>query len=124
MLCFHLYEQIDYDADMTQVIETLEGNEQILYEALLKRGASFLPALSGTLGGESPHETLMELSVKGLVHADSFAPVRHLLSREKIKRAPVKQRVRAPCHNDAIRPLGDYPPAAAAHRRAALGARL
>ena len=95
MLCFHLYEQIDYDADMTQVIETLEGNEQILYEALLKRGASFMPALSGTLGGESPHETLMELSVKGLVHADSFAPVRHLLSREKIKRAPVKQRVRA-----------------------------
>lgn len=66
MLCFHLYEQIDYDADMTQVIETLEGNEQILYEVLLKRGASFMPALSGTLGGESPHETLMELSVKGL----------------------------------------------------------
>ena len=66
MLCFHLYEQIDYDADMTQVIETLEGNEQILHEALFKERREFMPALSGTLGGESPHETLMELSVKAL----------------------------------------------------------
>jgi ATP-dependent Lhr-like helicase len=94
-LSFHRYEDIDWDADLSENLQALEGNEYIIYEALLKRGASFMQGLSNLLGGASPHETLLKLAEKGLVCADSFMPVRQWLDREKTEKSTLKQRVNA-----------------------------
>ncbi len=94
-LSFHLSDEIDWDYDLNPVLEALEGNEKIIYEALLKRGASFMQRLSGLLGGISPYDTLLDLAEKGLVCADSFAPVRMWLNREKLNTGSIRERVSA-----------------------------
>lgn len=91
-LCFHPQEEVDWDAEPVQPDETLTEKEQLLYEALLKRGASFMQALNGVLSGESPHDTLLSLLEKGLVCADSYVPVRQWMDKEKTKKATAKQR--------------------------------
>ncbi len=94
-LSFHLYEDFDWDADISEVIDTLEGNEKIIYEALLKRGASFMQRLSGLIEGASPYDNLIDMTEKGLVCADNFLPVRQWLNKENMKKGTVKQRVTA-----------------------------
>jgi ATP-dependent Lhr-like helicase len=94
-LSFHRYEDIDWEADLSEVGQELEANEKMLYEALFRRGASFMQRLTGLLEGESPYDTLLGLAEKGLVCADSFMPVRQWLNREKLNKATVKQRVSA-----------------------------
>ncbi|HKL79619.1 MAG TPA: DEAD/DEAH box helicase, partial [Mobilitalea sp.] len=92
-LSFHLYEDIDWEADLLETCALLEGNEKIIYEALLKRGASFMQGLASLLGGLSPHDTLLSLAEKGLVNADSFMPVRQWLGKEKVQKSTIRQRV-------------------------------
>lgn len=92
-LRFDHQSEIDWDADLRERTEGLNEKEKIIYEALLKRGASFMQALNGLLKEESPHETLLSLLEKGLVYADSFVPVRQWLDREKTKKATARQRV-------------------------------
>jgi len=94
-LSFHQYEDINWDADMSEVSDTLEGNEKIVYEALLKRGASFMQRLSELIEGESPYDTLIGMAEKGLVCADSFLPVRQWLNKENLQKTTVRQRVTA-----------------------------
>lgn len=90
---FHPYEDLDWDKDLSEVGESLEGNEKIIYDALLKRGASFMQRLSSLIDGESPYDTLLNLAEKGLVCADSFVPIRGWVNREKLEKGNVKQRV-------------------------------
>ncbi len=92
-ICFDFQDRIDWDADLSGRTEDLNEKEKIVYEALLKRGASFMQALNGLLPGESPYETLLSLLEKGLVYADSFVPVRQWLEKEKTKKAVARQRV-------------------------------
>jgi ATP-dependent helicase Lhr and Lhr-like helicase len=92
-LNFHRYEDIDWDTDLSETVNRLEGNEKTIYEALLKRGASFMQMLTGVLGGESPYDTLLQMTEKGLINADSFMPVRQLINKDKIEKGSVKQRV-------------------------------
>ena len=92
-LCFDHQSEIDWDADLSERTKGLGEKEKIIYEALLKRGASFMQALNGLLREESPHETLLSLLEKGLVYADSFVPVRQWINKEKTKKATAKQRV-------------------------------
>ncbi len=92
-LSFHLSDDIDWEYDLNPVLETLTGNENIIYEALLKRGASFMQRLTGLLGGISPYDTLLDLADKGLVCADSFAPVRQWLNRDKLNTVSIRERV-------------------------------
>ena len=92
-LRFDHQSEIDWDVDLREQAEGLSEKEKVIYEALLKRGASFMQALNGLLEGESPHETLLSLLEKGLVYADSFLPVRQWLDREKQKKATARQRV-------------------------------
>lgn len=104
-LSFHLYDDINWDISdklddrldgkLSNVLEELEGNEKIIYEALLKRGASFMQRLSPLLNGVSPYDTLLDLAEKGLVTADSFIPARQWLDREKQKKMTVRQKVNA-----------------------------
>jgi ATP-dependent Lhr-like helicase len=94
-LCFHSSGDIDWNANLSLTLDELEGDEALLYEALLKRGASFLQGLSGLLNGGSPHDALLGLAAKGRVRADSFVPIRQLLTRDKARKAPARQRVHA-----------------------------
>lgn len=91
-LRFDAQAEIDWEADVKDS-STLTEKEQIIYEAILKRGACFMQALNNLLPGESPYDTLLSLLEKGLVYADSFLPVRQWLDREKTKKAVARQRV-------------------------------
>ena len=91
--------------------------EKLLYEQLQKRGAAFAKQLSRFLEnetGQSPLDVqipLLNLAQEGLVCADSFVPVRQWLNRDKLTKAPVRQRVSArvqaqSCGRwDLVRPL-------------------
>lgn len=94
-LCFHLYDDIDWDAPLSQEAAALDGDERLVFEALQKRGASFTQGLGSLLGGISPLEPLMSLAVKGLIHADSFVPVRLYLNQKKEERATLRRRANA-----------------------------
>jgi ATP-dependent Lhr-like helicase len=58
--------------------------KKIIFEALLKSGASFASRLSGLLGGASPYESLLSLAEKGLAGSDSFVPVRNIINKSKL----------------------------------------
>ena len=92
-LMFGLYEHIDWDAPLPPV--PADPNGAIVYDALCKRGASFSQGLYSLLDTASPGEVLVDLAAQGFVHADSFAPVRQYLDRDKLGKVDVKQRVRA-----------------------------
>jgi ATP-dependent Lhr-like helicase len=94
-LCFCRYEDIDWDAPLPEMSETLEGDEKLLYEELRKRGASFLKFLTEIPKEGSAQEVLPRLAEKGLVCADSFVPVRQWQNQEKVKKATARQRVNA-----------------------------
>lgn len=94
-LSFHPYEEFDWEADLSETLEILDGSEKLIYEALLKRGASFIQRLTGILGGVSPYDTLLSLIEKGLVYADSFMPIRQWLNKEKLQKSTIRQRVTA-----------------------------
>ena len=94
-LSFHPYDDIDWGAGLPEAAEELEGDELLLYRELKRRGASFLKFLTGIPKEDSAQEVLLKLAAKGLVCADSFVPVRQCQNREKIRKAPVRQRVNA-----------------------------
>ena len=93
-LSFHPYEDINWDAAPTASGQPLTGLEAVLCGALQKRGASFMHRLSDLTGGESPYDPLLALAAKGLVHADSFVPVRQWLQRDKMDLLPLKQKLK------------------------------
>ncbi|WP_312372435.1 DEAD/DEAH box helicase [Lachnoclostridium sp.] len=94
-ISFHYSEDVDWEATIPTPELPLEETEQILYEALQKRGASFLNSLTSQLFGKSPYESILSLLEKGLVCADSFVPVRMWQNSEKLKKGNVRQLVNA-----------------------------
>ena len=96
-LSFHAAERIDWDNEPEVPWELLSDRERLVAEALSKRGASFMQSLNNVLSGESPHETILSLIEKGIVCADSFVPVRQWLNHEKVKKAPIRQRLLSDC---------------------------
>ncbi len=92
-LYFHSYEEVDWEADLTEQVSDLSKKESLLYDALLKRGASFMQRFRDLLGGDSPFDYLLNLAGKGLVCTDSFMPVRWWLNRDKLQKASPRQRV-------------------------------
>jgi len=95
-LCFHAYEDVDWEAEVGP-FAALEADEQKLVEVLKKRGASFMSALATERGQlQKPlQEVLFSLMEKGLVHADSFRPVRMWLMREKNEKASTRRQAAA-----------------------------
>ena len=87
-------EQIDWDKEPEIPYETLSEPERMLTETLMKRGASFIQALGGA-SGDAPYDALFSLMEKGIVNADSFAPVRLLMNRKKIEKSVARQRAGA-----------------------------
>lgn len=90
-LCFRSQEDVDWEADLISELPKLGDKEQLVYETLLKRGASFLQPLNRLLAGESAHEILLSLMKKGFVCADSFVPVRQWIEMEKAKKMTPKR---------------------------------
>ena len=94
-ICFSPAHKIDWDGEVRIPYEVLSEKEKILVQALSKRGASFMQALSGVISGESPYDTLLSLMEKGIVYADSFVPVRQWLDREKLHKGTARLRAGA-----------------------------
>lgn len=94
-LSFRRYDDINWDFDLIEISNNLDGDERIIYEALLKRGASFIKGLSSLIEGNQTQDVLLSLAQKGLVNADSFVPIRQLLNQEKVKKSTTRQRVNA-----------------------------
>lgn len=92
-ICFERTDRIDWDEEPDMKCEQLSKQEVLLAEALKKRGASFAQSLSGVLGGEPIYDTLLSLVEKGIVCADSFVPVRHVLNQEQLKKVNARRRV-------------------------------
>lgn len=92
-LAFYRYEDIDWEAPPTGLSEELEGDEKLMYQELMRRGASFLKFLTEVPKQDSAQDVLLRLAEKGLVCADSFVPVRQWQNREKVKKATARQRV-------------------------------
>ena len=110
-ICFSPAHKIDWDGEVRIPYEVLSEKEKILVQALSKRGASFMQALSGVISGESPYDTLLSLMEKGIVYADSFVPVRQWLDREKLHKGTARLRAGARARAmqagrwDLVRPL-------------------
>lgn len=110
-ICFSPAQKIDWDGDVQIPYEVLSEKEKLLVQALSKRGASFMQALSGVIPGESPYDTLLSLMEKGIVYADSFVPVRQWLDREKLHKGTARLRAGARARAmqagrwDLVRPL-------------------
>lgn len=95
-LSFSQEEDIDWEAALPDLSELNMGeNELIIYDALLKKGASFMQRLNPLLGSVSPYESLLKLAEHGLVRADSYVPVRQWINHDKLERGNVRQRVNA-----------------------------
>lgn len=114
-VCFDYQEEADWDADLHSRLAELSEKEKLVYETLLKRGASFLQALNRLFEGESMHGTLLSLMAAGFVCADSFVPVRQWLEMEKSKKIAPKRlanmRVKALRAGrwDVVRPVMEQP---------------
>lgn len=93
-LCYYPTGDIDWEADLSEILEALTGKEKVIYQALLHYGASFMQRLNGLVEG-SPYDTLLQLAAKGLVSADSFIPVRQWLDRDKLQKSTTRQRINA-----------------------------
>ena len=94
-LSFQAYVDIDWDDNPPAEAAALSEGERRITDALAKRGASFAQRLVDLTENASPADTLLSLSERGLVTADSFLPVRQLLARDKTALAPVKRRVKS-----------------------------
>lgn len=62
-----------------------------LLNTLKQRGASFMKTLSGLFDTPALHLSLLELAANGLIHADSFVPVRQYINKEKIISGSTRQ---------------------------------
>lgn len=116
-LRFCRQDETDWDADLSDRCRELDGKEAMIYEALLKRGASFLQPLNRLLDGESAYEPLLSLMAKGYVYADSFIPVRQWLELEKSKKtaprrlAAMRAKALRAGRWDVVRPVRQRHPA-------------
>ncbi len=94
-LGFHLYEDIDWDAEPAMTDARLDDLQKLVLTALGQRGASFINSLNSLLGGGSAKDTLNQLAELGLVRADSFVPIRQWLAREQDAQVSLRRRVNA-----------------------------
>jgi ATP-dependent Lhr-like helicase len=88
--------------DIDQCLDSaeLDPDEQMVFQVLLKRGASFISSSALRTGKgqgmQKPlQEVLFSMMEKGLIHADSFTPVRMWLERDKNEKVTVRRRVAA-----------------------------
>lgn len=86
----------DETDEFIDIPDHLSGAERFIASRLLSRGASFARSFTYVDADESTGDAILSLLKKGLVHSDSFAPVRYLgQTNPKNKKAGVRQRVAA-----------------------------
>jgi ATP-dependent Lhr-like helicase len=94
-LCFERYEEIDWDQPIPSPQEDWSPDELLIYQELIKRGASFMRAFNNLPLTGNAQESLLSLAKRGYIYADSFLPVRQLMNWDKIKKASPRARVNA-----------------------------
>ena len=93
-LGFHLYEDIDWDAEPIQAEHGfLDEKETMVFNALMQRGASFMHSLSSLVGDGFVQDVLNHLAEKGLVRADSFVPIRQRLMGDQSNQGTIRRKV-------------------------------
>lgn len=92
-LSFQRTEQIDWEQEEERDTSDWSEEEKKLYRELVKRGASFLQVLNTVLPSMDVREVLFHLAERGAVCADSFIPVRQMLTKSKISKTTARQRV-------------------------------
>ena len=80
-LSLHRADRVDWEAT-PDAPQGLDEDEAAVLSALTRRGASFAASLSGVSRRQPAAKALLSLAARGLVRADSFAPVRALLALE------------------------------------------
>ncbi|MCL2618407.1 MAG: DEAD/DEAH box helicase [Defluviitaleaceae bacterium] len=97
-LAFHAYADVDWDADTAELANghELDADEQALMRFLRRRGASFVTAFAA--GGDSHtierpmQDVLFSLMQQGLIHADSFTPVRLWIEKDAREKQSPRRR--------------------------------
>ena len=101
-------EDVDWGAQQAAP-DDLTPAEAAAYDALLRRGALFAQALAPLPDGVRPLDALTSLALRGLVHADSFAPLREWISDAKERSVKRRAMARATAQQagrwEAVRPL-------------------
>lgn len=101
-------EDVDWGAQQAAP-DDLTPAEAAAYDALLRRGALFAQALAPLPDGVRPLDALTSLALRGLVHADSFAPLREWISDAKERGVKRRAMARATAQQagrwEAVRPL-------------------
>ena len=91
LLFFHTND-IDWEFQPDLELMELSIDEKTVYEALWRRGSSLLASLQNLVQDNGIYEVLLSLIKKGYVYADSFLPIRHLLSNSYGTNKSPKQR--------------------------------
>ncbi len=96
-VAFHMPE--DEVADIGSIPNAPDGltaSQKAVYDALKARGASFAHSLYAAAADKGAGEALLSLAALGLVRADSFAPVRDMITRTSgFVKSDVRRRVKA-----------------------------
>ena len=95
-LSFHSPDDVDWEGGYTFESTVLDDeDENAVVDALEKRGASFLRSLLTVLPGNSALDTMLKLTAKGCVRADSFDPIRRLIQGDSknLKRRAMERSV-------------------------------
>lgn len=92
LIAFHNYA--DTDGESLPPATTLPDDEAAILNFLQHRGASFSHSLPAP-DNDSLLDSLLRLAEKGMLHADTFLPVRHWLQRDKLANLSFKQRARS-----------------------------
>lgn len=85
-------KDIDWDTEPEIDQSELSEDENKVYQGLRKRGACLLTSLQNLVDENKIYEVLLSLITKGLVTADSFLPVRHILTKAYDSNKSPKQR--------------------------------
>ncbi len=113
LIAFHSYADINWEQHLAT--ENLTPAETAILDFLRQRGASFSHSLPHDDATTSVLPTLIALAEKGLLHTDSFVPVRYWIDRDKLEHYALKQRVRSQAlvlsagRWDLARPLSEQP---------------
>lgn len=94
-LMLQFYENAKQDWQKECPGQAADERESVILRTLRERGACFSQSLALELAGQSPLPVLFSLLQKGLVHADSFVPLRQWLAQAAVQETTAKQRGRS-----------------------------
>lgn len=95
-LAWYRFESISESEDTGFQTPALTGNEEVIYNILLRKGACFTHALTSISGIPASElmDILRKLTMMGLVINDSFQPIRYFLNQKAYENMDPMQKAR------------------------------